>query len=133
VVCENRPGARYRGVFDSLTIDGCAGVQVEDARIGQLTLRFSSLTIENTVVDSRDVALNAQDSEVAATAVDFRGRVAIRAERSRLDLAGVSLRASERGVEMPAPSRFHFSVSDWQGSDFRGDAHFAWPAAPATR
>ena len=133
VRCENRPGARYRGVFDSLTLDGCAGAQVADARIGQLSLRLSSVTIENTVVDTSDVALSAQDSEVVATAVDLRGRVAIRAERSRLDLAGVSLRASERGIEMLAPSRFHFSVSDWQGSDFRGDAHFAWPTVPAPR
>lgn len=133
VVCENRPGARYRGVFDSLTLDGCAGAHIEDARIGQLTLRSSSATVENTVVDSSDVALWAQASEIVATVAIFRGRVAIRAEHSRLDLAGVSLRASERGVEMPAPSRFHFSVSDWRGADYSGDAHFPWPPAPAPR
>jgi hypothetical protein len=68
-----------------------------------------------------------------ATNASLRGRVAIRAEGSRLDLAGVSLRARERGVEMPAPSRFYFSVSDWHGSDHDGDAHFAWPPAPAPR
>ena len=133
VVCENRAGARYSGVFDSITLDHCAGARIEDARVKQLTLKSSSLTLENTVVDSGDVALSAQHSEVIATNVSFRGRVAIRAGHSRLDLAGVSLQASERGVEMPAPSRILFSVSDWHGTDHDGDAHFPWPQAPAPR
>jgi pimeloyl-ACP methyl ester carboxylesterase len=133
VVCENRPDARYSGVFDSITLDHCAGARIDDARMKQLTLKSSSLTIENTVIDSVDVALSAQHSEVIATHVSFRGRVAIRAEHSRLDLAGVSLQASERGVEMPAPSRILFSVSDWHGTDHDGDAHFLWPQASAQR
>jgi pimeloyl-ACP methyl ester carboxylesterase len=133
VVCENRPDARYSGVFESITLDHCAGARIDDARMKRLTLKSSSLTLENTVIDSADVALSAQHSEVIATNVSFRGRVAIRAEHSRLDLAGVSLQASERGVEMPAPSRILFSVSEWHGTDHDGDAHFPWPQAPAPR
>ena len=133
VVCENRPHARYSGVFDSITLDRCAGARIDDARMKQLTLKSSSLTIENSVIESSDVALSAQHSQVTATHVDFRGRVAIRAEHSRLDLAGVSLRANERGVEMPAPSRIFFSVSDWYGTDHNGDAHFPWPPTSAQR
>ena len=41
--------------------------------------------------------------------------------------------ASERGVEMLAPSRLYFSVSDWHASDFNGDAHFLWPLAEGQR
>jgi len=133
VVCENHPRARYSGEFDSITLDHCDGARIEGARLKQLTLKSSSLTIENTAIDSSDVALSAQHSEVIATNVSFRGRVAIRAELSRLDLGGVSLRASERGVEMPAPSRIFFSVSDWHGTDHNGDAHFPWPQASAQR
>lgn len=133
VVCENRSHARYSGVFDSITLDHCEGVRIEGARLKQLKLKRSSLTIENTVIDSSDVALSARHSEVIATNVSLQGRVAIRAEHSDLDLAGVSLRASERGVEMPAPSRMFFSVSDWHGTDHNGDAHFPWPQASAQR
>jgi len=133
VVCENRPDARYSGVFDSITLDRCAGARIEDARMNQLTLKSSSLTIENAVIDGSDVALSAQHSAVVATRVRIRGRVAIRAEHSRLDLAGVSLQASERGIEIPAPSRIFFSVSDWHGTDHRGDAHFVWPPPAGQR
>ena len=126
VVCENHPRARYSGEFDSITLDHCDGARIEGARLKQLTLKSSSLTIENTAIDSSDVALSAQHSEVIATNASFRGRVAIRAGHSRLDLAGVTLQASERGVEMPAPSRMYFSVSDWHGTDHRGDAHFMY-------
>lgn len=133
VVCENRTGARYSGVFDSITLDRCTGARIVDARMKQLTLRSSSLSVENAVIDSSDVALSAQRSELTATDVRIRGRVAIRAEHSRLDLAGVSLRASESGVELPAPSRLFFSVSDWYGTDHGGDAHFQWPRTAASR
>ncbi len=133
VVCENRPGARYSGVYDGITLDHCTGARIEDARLKRLTLKSSSLTIERSIVDSSDVALSAQHSVVVATDVGLRGRVAIRAEHSRLDLAGVSLHASERGVEMPAPARILFSVSDWHGSDHDGDAHFVWPPPAAQR
>ncbi len=133
VVCENRTHARYSGVFDSITLENCRGVQIEDARIRQVTLSSSSLSMENAVIDGADVALSVRDSEVAATNVRIRGRVAIRAERSRLDLAGVSLRASQRVVEMPAPSRMFFSVSDWHGTDHDGNAHFAWPHGAGKR
>jgi hypothetical protein len=133
VVCENRTGARYSGVFDSITLDHCTGAHIVDAHMKQLTLRSSSLFVENAVIDSSDVALSARHSAITATDVRIRGRVAIRAEHSRLDLAGVSLQADERGVEMPAPSRIFFSVSDWHGSDHNGDAHFQWPPPPAQR
>ena len=133
VVCENRANARYSGTFDSITLDHCAGARIEGARMRQLTLKSSSLTIESSVIDSSDLALSAQHSAVVATDVRIRGRVAIRAEHSRLDLAGVSLQASERGVEMPAPGRIFFSVSDWHGSDHDGDAHFPWPPPAAPR
>jgi hypothetical protein len=63
------------------------------------------------------------------------GRVAIRTDNSWFDLAGVSLRARDEAVDLlpGRGSRLFFSVSDWQGSDYRGDAHFIWPRAGAGR
>ncbi len=133
VVCENEANKRYSGSFDSLTLDNCTDARIEGAHLKQLLLKVSSVTIEDSVIDSTDVALTASGSEVTATAVQLRGRVAIRTDDSRLDLAGVSLRASGRGVEMLSPSRLYFSVSDWQGTDYRGDAHFFWPTTPEKR
>ena len=132
-VCQNEPNKRYSGSYDSITLDNCADARIEGARLKQLVVKSSSVTLEDSVIDGADVALSAQGSQVAATNVRLRGRVAIRADDSRLDLAGVSLSASERGVEMLAPSRLYFSVSDWHASDFNGDAHFLWPLAEGQR
>jgi len=124
--CLNEPDRSFSGQYDSITLDNCANARISGAKLKQLAVKSSSLTIEDSAIDSDDVALSAQRSQVTATGLRLRGRVAIRADDSRLDLAGVSLQATERGVEMLAPSRLYFSVSDWQGTDFNGDAHFFW-------
>lgn len=133
VLCQNKANQRYSGSFDSITLENCADARIDGARLNQLTLSSSSVTIEDSVIDGGDVALSAQHSEVVATGVQLRGRVAIRADNSRLDLAGASLQASERNVEMSTPSRLYFSVSDLRGTDFTGDAHLLWHALPAGR
>lgn len=128
VVCRETDGQVYSGRFESLALERCGSVQIHDAWIGRLTLANSSATLDNSVVDSPGVALSARNSELRATAVLLRGRVAVRAENSWLDIAGSSLRASGPVVEAPAgDSRLFLSVSDWQGSDQQGDAHFIWP------
>lgn len=133
VLCQNKADQRYSGSFDSLTLENCADARIEGARLKQLTLKSSSVTLDNSVIESKDVALTAQQSEVTATGVQLRGRVAISADDSRLDLAGASLHASERNVEMPTPSRLYFSVSDLHGSDYNGDAHLLWHTRPAAK
>jgi hypothetical protein len=131
VVCRNEDGAVFRGQFESLTLQGCGNVRIEAARIGQLRVERSAVQISDSRIAHPEVALIAHDSEVQATNVRLRGRVAIRSDNSFFDLAGTSLRADAAGVELVgAPSRLFLSVSDWQGSDYSGDAHFIWPRPP---
>jgi pimeloyl-ACP methyl ester carboxylesterase len=129
VVCDHQDELRYSGRFDSLTLESCGSVEITQARIGRLLVNNSTLSLFDSTIIGADVALLARDSEVTATAVRISGRVAIRSDNSYFDLAGVSLRARDRGVEMigERASRLFFSVSDWQGSDYNGDAHFIWP------
>ncbi|MBX3620114.1 MAG: alpha/beta hydrolase [Rhizobacter sp.] len=127
VVCRDQVNRRYSGRFDSLTLDNCPGTRVSGAQLQRLVMRTSSVTLDDTVIESDDVAITAENSEVTATNLRLSGRVCIRADNSRFDLAGASLRAREEGVKIGSPSRLFFSVSDWQGTDFKGDAHFLWP------
>ncbi len=131
VVCRNEDGAVFRGQFASLTLQGCGNVRIESARIGQLVVERSAVQISDSRIGHAEVALTARDSEIQATNVQLRGGVAIRSDNSFFDLAGCSLRADAAAVEFTgAPSRLFLSVSDWQGSDFSGDAHFIWPRPP---
>jgi pimeloyl-ACP methyl ester carboxylesterase len=131
--CLNEPDRSFSGHYDSITLDNCSNARISGAKLKQLTIKASSVTIEDSAIESDDVALSTQASQLTATSLRLRGRVAIRADNSRLDLAGVSLQATERGVEMLAPSRLYFSVSDWQAPDFSGDAHFLWPLSTGQR
>jgi pimeloyl-ACP methyl ester carboxylesterase len=135
VVCRYQDEAVYSGRFDSLTLERCGSVRIERAQIGRLIVNASTVSISNSTISSEDVALFASGSEVRATAVRISGRVAIRTDNSWFDLAGVSLQARDEGVDLlpGRGSRLFFSVSDWQGSDYRGDAHFIWPRAGAGR
>jgi pimeloyl-ACP methyl ester carboxylesterase len=125
--CLNQPGRRYSGRIRHLRLENCQGARLADAELGQLTLVNSSITLDRVSIHSDDVALDAHRSQVTGTVVQIKGRVAIRADNSGLDLAGASLRASERAVELRNGSRLYFSVSDIQAPDHTGDAHFIWP------
>lgn len=134
VVCRDLAHQRYSGRYDSLTLDNCPGARISGATIGKLVLlRSSGVVIDDTTVEAGDVAIEAQASEVTATNLTVTGRVGIRADASRFDLAGALLRTREQGVEITSYSRFFFSVSEWHGSDHDGDAHFLWPQAALSR
>ena len=127
VRCKDQSGVRYTGTYESISLQNCTNVLITNARAGSVKALNSSLKIESSIIDGKLVALDAADSSVTATAVSLKGRVAIRASASRLDLAGVSLHATEKGLDMTGASRAYFSVSDYDAPDYRGDAHFAWP------
>ncbi|WOB06675.1 alpha/beta hydrolase [Piscinibacter gummiphilus] len=131
VTCSADANRSYTGRFDTLTLDNCLGVRVHSARIKRLVLRGSTVTIDDTVVEADDVALAATDSEVTATNLRLAGRVAVRAENSRIDLAGASLVARDMAVEAPPPSRVYFSVSEMRGRENTGDVHTVWSQTPA--
>jgi pimeloyl-ACP methyl ester carboxylesterase len=145
VECLDQDEVFYSGRFDRLMIERCGRVSIERAQIGQLVVNGSTVSIANSSIamgkesgndrgddkgkDNGGVALVARDSDITATHVQIDGRVAIRTDNSVFDMAGVSLKAREQGVEVlgNSPSRLFFSVSDWSSRDYRGDAHFLWP------
>ena len=132
VRCSNQAQMHYSGTFDSIRLEGCTNARIENAWVRQVIADRSSLSLDNVVLASQDVALQLKDSNVKATGGSIAGRIAIHADASRLDLAGISLRAKEKGVEIERPSRIYFSVSDYDAPDYHGTAHFVW-AAVATR
>jgi len=133
LVCRQQDGLRYSGRIESLTLQGCRQVRIEGARIGRLVLSDALATLEDSSVGgAAAVAIDARNSELIVTNALIRGRTAIRAENSWFDLAGVSLRASERGMDLrDGLSRAFFSLSEWQAPEYRGDAHFLWPRSAA--
>jgi pimeloyl-ACP methyl ester carboxylesterase len=127
VSCANRSDAVYSGVYARLSLSNCPNARIENARAREISVDNSSVTLKHVTVESDGVALQVHNSTVTATVIDLSGKVALRASASRLDLAGAQLRARERSVDVTSPSRIYFSVSEIDGPDYRGDAHFVWP------
>lgn len=130
VSCVNQPNMRYSGSYDSISLRNCSNARIENARIGNLTVEGSAVTLENVVIEGGDTALIARTSTITATGATLSARTALRAEDSTIDLAGVTLRGRERGVQA-VRSRVYFSVSDYEAPEQRGSAHFIWSPAAA--
>ena len=127
VSCSNRSGAVYSGVFARLSLSNCPNARIEDARAREISIESSNVTLTRVTVEGDGVALQTRNSAITATVIELSGTVAVRADASRVDLAGARLRAREKAVDVTGQSRIYFSVSEIDAPDYRGDAHLVWP------
>ena len=91
-------------------------------RIGQLSVINSRVTIIDTDILGSEEGLLADDSDIAVTNGDISGAIAIRANDSRLDLAGVHLNGSRDAVKA-VDSKIVFSVSRVHSPHMDGAMH----------
>lgn len=81
--CDGKAGARFNGDFQKLTLIQCSGVQVHNARIGELRVLESDVALVNTEVREGLYALR---SRIELTAGVLSGPVQL--EETELDAAG---------------------------------------------
>ena len=127
VVCKSKPNQFYTGHFRSLRLSNCADARIENAVVGRLVIKESTVEMMNVSVASKATAMTVAGSLVTGTNISLKGVIAIKANSSELDLACATLRATRRAVHMSS-GRLYFSVSDIQSPEYRGDAHFIWQA-----
>lgn len=128
--CKDRKGALFTGHYTTLTLHNCTDARIEFANIGQLVLESSTVSMKHTTVEHEGTALVARNSRLNATAVKIIGEIAVDADNSELDFAGVSLHATRRAAEIRNGARIYFSVSDIDAPNFKGDVHAVWTKAP---
>ncbi len=113
IECRRQRDMVYEGHFEWIVLDGCSGVVIRDATIGSLQAVSSTVKIENSQIgQTAGIGLTALGSDLTVTASEIRGRIAVHASRSRLDLAGVRLVAGETAVSGDRGSSLIFSVSE---------------------
>lgn len=114
-VCDGETGRHFEGHFRTLKIKNCSNVVIRNANIDKLDVYESRVTVEYSDIGGvSGVGLDVVGSDVKITASRVSGNVSIRASRSRLDLAGVDLFASEDVVRVDRGSRMIFSISTIQ-------------------
>ncbi|MFP4606289.1 alpha/beta fold hydrolase [Thiohalospira sp.] len=121
--CRNESGRTFSGDYRRITLHQCEDVTITGARLGGLHLYESTVEVRDSRVDSADTAMTAIGSEVVATGTDIRGAIALRTDRSRLDLAGVHLFGERSAIQSRQTSHFLFSVSRLESPAYHGFIH----------
>lgn len=121
--CNGLVDQQFSGHYGEVAIEGCSAVRLVNLSAERIVIRNSIVQMHNVQVRAANVALDVINSEVTATASDFSGEVAIRADACRIDLAGVHLLALGNAVEVKRRSRLIGSISRIQSPDYGGYWH----------
>jgi len=89
---SDEQGRILSGVYKLLEIENCDDFKLEGIAAQSLQLKNSTVSIENSRITGGPIALEAFDSHVTMTGGLLDADVAIVADRSELDLAGVRIR-----------------------------------------
>jgi hypothetical protein len=121
--CRNEPNRIFEGGYDRLTLDGCRNVQIRNARVRELHVLDSTVTIDDSDIGGGETGLSAYSSTIVMTGGRIEGNVAITAQASRLDLAAVEVEGREAAVTAPKSSYVVFSLSRVRSPATRGEVH----------
>jgi len=118
--CERRQGMSFQGDYDRLVIRDCKNAVLRDVRARRLEIFDSSVEIESSDIGD---GLRIEDSTLTMTGGNIRGTIAITALSSHLDLAGVTIAATELAVRAPLESDLIFSVCRVNSPHIQGGLH----------
>lgn len=120
--CSGESDKEFAGDYRSIELNDCSGITIRKARIGQLSAVNSRVTLVDTDIVGKDEGLQADNSDITITNGDISGVIAIKANRSRFDLAGVHLYGSQDAVKAVG-SKFVFSISQVHSPHMDGSLH----------
>ena len=119
--CRNERNRVFEGEYRRLILDGCRNAQIRNARVRELHLLDSTVTIDDSDIGGGETGLQASGSTVVMTGGRIEGNVAITARASRLDLAAVTVEGREAAVTAPERSYVVFSLCEVRSPITRGE------------
>jgi pimeloyl-ACP methyl ester carboxylesterase len=122
-LCERQRGVLFEGEYDTIRIHHCAAAVLREVRARHIDVVESTIEIQNSVIEGDGVAVELIGSELTATATDISGEIAIKAARSRLDLAAVRIQGRSAAIIAPQASNIIFSVSTLASPHRNGPVH----------
>jgi pimeloyl-ACP methyl ester carboxylesterase len=118
--CDDKVDRKYSGNYRKVVIQNCSAVKLEDLSAEQVVIRNSIVEMTNVQIHARDLALDVSNSDVVATAGEISGDTDVRADNSRIDMAGFKLSALEHAVEVLSSSRLIGSANEISSPDYNG-------------
>lgn len=123
VYCRRERQREYTGEFDRLTLDGCQQARIRDARVRELRVIGSTVTIDDSHLGGGKTGMIARGSTIVMTGGRIEGEVAIAAHGSRLDLAGVEVEGREAAITASRRSYVVLSLSRLRSPYTQGEVH----------
>ena len=120
--CSRDSGKEFVGDYLSIDLRDCSNITIRNARVGNLNVLNSRLSLIDTDILGKEEGLHADNSDVTITNGDISGVIAIRSERSRFDIAGVHLLGTLDAVRAVG-SKFVFSISRAHSPHMDGSLH----------
>ena len=121
--CQRERNRVFEGEYYSLSLDGCQRVQIRNARVRELRIVDSTVTIDDSRIGDGETGLYARNSTIVMTGGRVEGDVAITASESRLDLAAVEVEGREAAVTAPLRSYVVFSLCRVHSPRTQGEVH----------
>lgn len=120
-VVSNSVELRYQNnlIFEcnskSIKIINSKNVQLKNCNLENLYIQDSSISIINSNIDSKGIALKILNSNVNITATDIKGKIAIDTFGSNLDLAAVNITSSEVSILSKRTNKIVFTLTTLRG------------------
>src|SRR5258708_7280243 len=108
--CRNERNKVFDGEYGRLILDGCRNVQIQSARVRELHVLDSTVTIDDSDIGGGETGLYAYGSTIVMTGGRIEGNVAIAASESRPALAPVEVERREAALAAPKRSLLTFSL-----------------------
>ena len=128
--CRNERNRVFEGEYESLTLEGCTRVRIRNARVRELRVLDSTVTIDDSRIGGGETGLYARSSTIVMTGGRIEGDVAIEALGSRLDFAATEVEGRTAAVTAPKGSYVAFSLSRVQSPHTRGEVHDFYSVTP---
>ena len=121
--CQRERNRVFEGEYDSLTLEGCQQAQIRNARVRELRVLDSTVTIDDSRIGGGETGIHASNSTIVMTGGRVEGNVAITVSASRFDLAAVEVEGRESAVTATLRSYVVFSLCRVHSPRTRGEVH----------
>ena len=121
--CQRERNRVFEGEYDSLSLDGCQRVQIRNARVRELRIVDSTVTIDDSRIGGGETGLYARNSTIVMTGGRVEGDVAVTASASRLDFAAAEVEGRDAAVTAPLRSYVVFSLCRVRSPRTQGEVH----------
>jgi len=121
--CRGRRDALFEGEYGKLTLEGCQEARIRNARVRELRVLNSSVTIDDSRIGGGKIGVYASGAAIMMTGGRVEGDTAISLRSSQLDLAAVEVKGRKAAVASQKRSYVVFSLSQVHSPHTNGELH----------